>query len=81
MINERYKDSLPTMERLQIALNWLPRYTGMPIDSFGEYILLTNFRNYLANFAEKFKCDIYGEDKPMQAATNAGAEVSLSFSR
>jgi len=61
------------LERLQIAKNWLPRYTGMPIDGFGDYILLTNFQNYLVSFAEKFKCDIYGENKPMQAATNESA--------
>ncbi len=59
MINKQYKGSLPTMERLQIAQNWLPRYTGMTIDNFGDYILLTNFRNYLENYAERFKSDIY----------------------
>ena len=57
-------------ERIEIAENWLPRYTGMPISNFGEYILLTNFRYYLTTFAEKFKCKVYGDDKPMQAATN-----------
>ena len=24
-------------DRLEIAKNWLPRYTGMPLDNFGEY--------------------------------------------
>jgi AMP nucleosidase len=57
-------------ERLQIARNWLPRYTGMPIDDFGDYILLTNFRYYLERFAERFGCDVRGESRPMQAATN-----------
>lgn len=57
-------------ERLQIAKNWLPRYTGMPLDKFGDYILLTNFRYYLTRFAEQFGCDVYGENRPMQAATN-----------
>jgi len=59
------------LNRLQIAKNWLPRYTGMPLDRFGDYILLTNFRNYLTRFAEMFDCSIYGETRPMQAATNA----------
>ena len=27
----------------QIVANWLPRYTGVPLDQFGEHILLTNF--------------------------------------
>lgn len=57
-------------ERLQIARNWLPRYTGMPLDKFGDYILLTNFRYYLTKFAERFGCDVYGENRPIQAATN-----------
>lgn len=66
-------------ERLEIAKNWLPRYTGMPIDHFGDYILLSNFRYYLTSFAEKFKCDIYGENRPMQAATSSGGLTIVNF--
>jgi AMP nucleosidase len=62
--------------RLEIATNWLPRYTGMSIDKFGDHILITNFRDYLERFAKKFNCDIYGEGRPMQAATN-GAGLTL----
>jgi AMP nucleosidase len=65
--------------QLQIAKNWLPRYTGMPIDQFGDYILLTNFRNYLTSFAEKFNCDICGENSPMQAATNSNGLSIVNF--
>jgi AMP nucleosidase len=57
-------------DRLEIAKNWLPRYTGMPLDQFGDYVLLTNFQYYLDRFAEKFNCDICGEGRPMRAATN-----------
>ena len=32
-------------ERLRIARNWLPRYTGMPLEQFGDFVLLTNFRS------------------------------------
>ena len=35
----------------QIVDNWLPRYTGVPLDGFGEHILLTNFGGYLGHFA------------------------------
>ena len=28
--------------KLDIAKNWLPRYTGTEIDDFGDYLLLTN---------------------------------------
>ena len=31
----------------EIVENWLPRYTKRPIEDFGEYILLTNFNNYV----------------------------------
>jgi len=35
----------------QIVENWLPRYTGLPLEAFGDYILLTNFDNYVKKFA------------------------------
>ena len=53
----------------EIVQNWLPRYTGTPIESFGQYILLTNFKNYVDMFAEKFNVVILGNDRPMQTAT------------
>jgi AMP nucleosidase len=65
--------------RLEIATNWLPRYTGMPIDKFGDHILITNFRDYLERFAKKFNCDIYGEGRPMQAATNAAGLTLVNY--
>ena len=34
-------------DKEQIVDNWLPRYTGVPLDQFGEHILLTNFGGYL----------------------------------
>jgi AMP nucleosidase len=67
------------VDRLQITKNWLPRYTGMPLDNFGEYILLTNFRHYVDMFAEMFSCDIQGESKPMQAATNSEGLTIVNF--
>jgi AMP nucleosidase len=67
------------VDRLQITKNWLPRYTGMPLDNFGEYILLTNFRHYVDMFAEMFSCDIQGESKPMQAATNSDGLTIVNF--
>ncbi len=53
----------------EIIENWLPRYTATPLDIFGEYILLTNFYNYVEMFAKQFNCEIYGEGKAMQTAT------------
>jgi len=56
-----------TKER--IVKDWLPRYTGMPLEKFGQYILLVNFSGYVRMFAEIHEVAIYGADRPMQAAT------------
>lgn len=53
----------------EIVKDWLVRYTGRPLNEFGEYILLTNFINYVELFAERFDVAIMGKDKPMQTAT------------
>ncbi len=66
-------------KRLQIAKDWLPRYTGMPLDRFGDYILLTSFQHYFIKFAERFGCDVYGEDTPMHAATNTDGLTLVHF--
>ena len=53
----------------QIVDNWLPRYTGESLENFGEYILLTNFSNYVNLFAQWNNVPIVGKDRPMQCAT------------
>lgn len=53
----------------RIVRDWLPRYTGMPLEKFGQYILLVNFANYVRMFAQDHNVEVYGVDKPMQAAT------------
>lgn len=53
----------------EIVKNWLPRYTGEKLENFGEYILLTNFDNYVELFSEWYKVEVVGENKPMQCAT------------
>jgi AMP nucleosidase len=65
--------------KLDIAKNWLPRYTGTEIDEFGDYMLLTNFNNYVTKFAEMFGCNINGEGRPMQAATNSKGLSIINF--
>ncbi|MBI1937925.1 MAG: AMP nucleosidase [Ignavibacteriales bacterium] len=65
--------------KLQIAKNWLPRYTGTNIDQFGDYLLLTNFHNYVTKFAERFNCDIQGIGHPMQTATNNQGLSIINF--
>jgi AMP nucleosidase len=53
----------------EIVANWLPRYTGEILDNFGEYILLTNFSNYVKLFAQWNNVQIVGSDRSMQCAT------------
>lgn len=53
----------------EIVTNWLPRYTGTPLEDFGEYILLTNFIGYVDLFSEKYKVEMVGREKAMQTAT------------
>ena len=66
-------------KKLDLAKDWLPRYTGTRIDEFGGYILLTNFSNYLEKFADQGKCDIKGEGRPMQTATNSAGVTMINF--
>ena len=67
------------IDRLEIARSWLPRYTGMPLDEFGDNILLTNFDYYVRQFANKFGCNVYGVGKPMQSATNSAGLTIINF--
>ncbi|MDR2009674.1 MAG: AMP nucleosidase [Bacteroidales bacterium] len=54
----------------EIVKNWLPRYTGRSLDSFGKYILLTNFQLYVDLFAEWNNVPVDGLDKNMPNATS-----------
>jgi len=54
----------------EIVENWLPRYTGEQLSNFGEYILLTNFSNYVKMFAQWNQVEIIGTDRSMQCATS-----------
>jgi AMP nucleosidase len=59
----------------EIVKDWLPRYTGMPLENFAGYVLLTNFANYVEFFAKKFGVEVVGREKPMQAATAEGITI------
>jgi AMP nucleosidase len=65
--------------KLEIAQNWLPRYTGTTIDEFGDYMLITNFQNYVEKFAGIFNCDVKGENRPMKTATNSSGLSIINF--
>jgi len=53
----------------EIVNNWLPRYTGVSLESFGKFILLTNFQHYVDMFAERMGVPVDGEDRNMPSAT------------
>ncbi|MBL7942997.1 MAG: AMP nucleosidase [Flavobacteriales bacterium] len=57
-----------------IVKNWLPRYTGTPLDHFGKYILLTNFDTYVRKFAEWHNVEVQSS-KAMANATHG--EISI----
>ncbi len=68
------KPGLKTKE--DIVNNWLPRYTNRPLGEFGDYILLTNFSNYVKLFSEMHgNAPILGLDKPMQSVTAGGITI------
>ena len=67
------------ISKAALARDWLPRYTGLDVDGFGDYVLLTNFKNYVDAFAEKFDCEVHGLDRPMQAASNGDGLTIVNF--
>jgi AMP nucleosidase len=56
----------------EIVTNWLVRYTGVPLENFGQYILLTNFQHYVNIFAEITGAEVQGIGKSMPSATHGG---------
>ncbi len=59
----------------QIVKNWLPRYTGTALEDFNEYILLTNFSNYVTMFAEQFNVEVKGKSNAMQTASSGNITI------
>jgi AMP nucleosidase len=59
----------------EIVNNWLPRYTGKPIESFGKYFLLTNYTLYVELFAKWHNVEVEGKDKNWPSATAEGITI------
>jgi len=59
----------------EIVQNWLPRYTGTPVDQFQKYILLTNFENYVDIFCELTGTEKQGKGKAMSSATSENITI------
>ncbi len=52
----------------EIVSNWLPRYTGVPVEDFKKHILLTNFDNYLEIFCQQTGAKVERRDRAMTVA-------------
>lgn len=61
--------------KFEIVENWLPRYTKRPIEDFTEYILLTNFNNYVELFAEWYGVPVLGKDGAMPTQATEGITI------
>jgi AMP nucleosidase len=61
--------------KFEIVENWLPRYTKRPLEDFTEYILLTNFNNYVELFAEWNEVPVLGRDGAMPNASANGITI------
>ena len=53
----------------EIVKDWITRYTGVKTPDFGEYILLTNFQQYVDEFASLNNVSVNGLDKNMPSST------------
>lgn len=51
-----------------IVSNWLPRYTGLPLEAFKRHVLLSNFDNYLDIFCQQTGATVPVKDKAMKVA-------------
>ena len=61
----------------EIVDNWLVRYTGLELQNFGEYILLTNFDKYVDIFSDFMNCRVHGIDKNYSLKTDNHPMIQL----
>lgn len=62
-----------------LALSWLKRYTGSEPEELGNWILLTNFQNYVDKFGHRFNVAVNGSGGPMTSATNSDGLSIINF--
>lgn len=67
------------MQKEQIVKKWILRYTGTAAEDYGNWILLTNFQNYVENFAKKFDVPVNGKNGPMTSCTNKQGLSIINF--
>ena len=62
-----------------IAFDWLKRYTGTNPENYGDWILLTNFQNYVEKFSKRFDSTINGVGGPMTSSINDDGLSIINF--
>ena len=67
------------MSKNDIVRDWLPRYTGMPLEEFGPWILLTNFQSYIDTFAREHDIPVRGRGGAMSAATSSDGVTMINY--
>ena len=58
--------------KAEITANWLPRYTGVAVDEMSDYVLLTNFNEYLHRFVAMTGGHIVDANRSMPSAQGQG---------
>ena len=58
------------LHKKDIVKDWITRYSGIQIGSFGKFILLTNFQKYVDEFAKINNVNVDGLEKNMPSATH-----------
>ncbi|MBQ7210946.1 MAG: AMP nucleosidase [Paludibacteraceae bacterium] len=62
-------------DKSKIITNWLPRYTNRQLGDFTDFILLTNFNNYVELFARKYDVPVLGREGNMPNASAEGITI------
>ena len=63
----------------KLAFDWIRRYTGTDPQDFGDWILLTNFQNYVEKFSKKYGVKINGVGGPMTSSINKDGLSIVNF--
>ncbi len=66
-------------EKDKLAFDWIKRYTGTDPKGFGDWILLTNFQNYVGKFSKKYNSMINGIGGPMTSSINNDGLSIINF--
>jgi AMP nucleosidase len=67
-LRSRFHHTTKVRTKEDIVKNWLPRYTGVPLEDFKSHILITNFDNYLDIFCEHTGAKVVRPDRAFKVA-------------